>query len=383
MRFEFATAARILFGPGTVREAGPVARSFGERALVVTGKSSQRAARLTEQCHAAAVSVSEFHVSGEPTVASVVAGLEQAKAERCNVVISVGGGSAIDTGKAIAILLTNPGEIHDYLEVIGKGKPFTQPSAPYIAVPTTAGTGSEVTRNAVITVLDQQIKVSLRSPWMLPRVAIVDPELTDGLPPEITAFTGLDALTQLIEPFLSNAANPVTDAICREGIRRIAQSLQRACETNDPHSREDMSLGSLLGGMALANAKLGAVHGFAGPIGGKTSAPHGAICARLLPLVVGMNMKAAQERATHSAMLERYDEVGRLLTGDPLAGAKDGIEWLQNVVAALKVPRLSAYRLTQADLSDIMVKAKSSSSMKGNPVDLNEGELLEILEMAL
>ena len=260
---------------------------------------------------------SEFHVSGEPTVEVIEAGLEQARDHHSELVISLGGGSVIDAGKAIAALLTNPGQIYDYLEVVGKGKPLTNPSVPYIAIPTTAGTGSEVTRNAVITVADQRVKVSLRSPSMLPRLAIVDPELAFGLPPEITAFTGLDALTQLIEPFLSNAANPMTDALCREGMRYAARSLRQAHDHgDDPEAREGMALASLFGGLALANAKLGAVHGFAGPIGGMFPAPHGAICARLLPLVVEGNLKAIRSRAAQASTLDRFIEMSRLLTGD-------------------------------------------------------------------
>ena len=384
MHFEFATATRIIFGPGTVKEAIPIAKSFGDRALLVLGKSSQRVAGLITQFHEAGIAISEYHVSGEPTVETVTSGLEQVRAKRCNLVISLGGGSAIDAGKAIAALMANPGQIYDYLEVVGKGKPLTRASAPYIAIPTTAGTGSEVTRNAVITVVDQQVKVSLRSQGMLPRVAIVDPELTYSLPPEITAATGLDALTQLVEPFLSNASNPITDAICREGMQYISCSLQRAYENNDePRAREGMAIGSLFGGMALANAKLGGVHGFAGPIGGKFPAPHGAICARLLPLVVERNMKAMQDRASQSPILERFDEMGRLLTGDPAAKAEDGIRWLQEIGTALKVPSLGTYGLTKTEFPEIIAKAKSASSMKGNPIELTDNELLQILEMAL
>ena len=274
MRFEFATATRIIFGQGAIRELAPSAKLFGKRALIVVGRSGQRVASLNSQLREAGIAVSEFHVSVEPTVAVIEAGLEQAKAEQCDLVISIGGGSVIDSGKAVAGLMTNPGRIYDYLEVVGLGNSLTNPSAPFIAIPTTAGTGSEVTRNAVLTVVDQRVKVSLRSPLILPRMAIVDPELTYGLPPEITASAGLDALTQLIEPFLSNASNPLTDAICREGMRRVSRSLQIAYQHgNDSDAREDMALASLFGGIALANAKLGAVHGFAGPIGGMFPIP--------------------------------------------------------------------------------------------------------------
>jgi alcohol dehydrogenase class IV len=384
LRFEFATATRIVFGRGRVKELAPAAKSFGERALIVGGKSGPRVPGLIEQLREEGVSTSEFHVSGEPTVAVILSGLEQARAEHCDLVIGVGGGSVIDSGKAIAGLLTNPGQIYDYLEVVGKGKPLIDPSAPYIAIPTTAGTGSEVTRNAVLTVTDQKVKVSLRSPLLLPRLAIVDPELSYNLPPEITAASGLDALTQLIEPFLSNASNPMTDAICREGIRYVSRSLRQAYEHgDDPQAREDMSIASLFGGMALANAKLGAVHGFAGPIGGMFHAPHGAVCARLLPLVVEMNLNAMQDRAAQQPTLERFTEMSRLLTGDQDAHAEDGIKWLYELCSALKVPPLASYGVTTSDFPEIITQAKRASSMKGNPIELTDHELSRIMDLAL
>ena len=298
MRFEFATATRILFGPGALQEAALAAATLGRRALVVTGGSVERAAPLLEQLKAQGVEATTFAVAGEPTMATILAGLERAKELACDLVIGLGGGSVLDSGKAIAALLTNGGDPLDYLEVIGRGQALARPAAPYIAIPTTAGTGSEVTRNAVLASPEHRVKVSLRSPLMLPRLAIVDPELTYSLPPSITASTGLDALTQLIEPYVCNSANPLTDALCREGIVRVARSLQRAYEDGkDPTAREDMALASLFGGLALANAKLGAVHGFAGPLGGLFPAPHGAICARLLPSVMKANVRALQARA--------------------------------------------------------------------------------------
>jgi alcohol dehydrogenase class IV len=268
--------------------------------------------------------------------------------------------------------------------VVGSGKQLSNPSAPYIAIPTTAGTGSEATRNAVITVSDQKVKVSLRSPYLLPRLAIVDPELTYDLPPEITAASGLDALTQLIEPFLSNASNPITDSICREGIRYVSRSIRQAYEHgDDQQAREDMACASLFSGMALANAKLGAVHGFAGPIGGMFTAPHGAICARLLPLVVGTNLNAMRERATPQPTLERFIEMSRLLTGDQGAQAEDGIKWLSELCSALKVPPLATYGITKSDFPEIISQTKKASSMKGNPIELTDSELSGIMELAL
>lgn len=384
MRFEFATATRILFGPGTSREVAAAAATMGRRALVVTGRDPARSAPIIEGLNGHGVTAVCFAVSGEPKTDTALAGAQLAREGECDLVVGVGGGSVIDSGKAVATLLANGGEPLDYLEVIGRGQPLTRPSAPYIAVPTTAGTGAEVTRNAVLASPEHGVKVSLRSPLMLPRLAVVDPELTHSMPPEVTASTGLDALTQLIEPFVSNRANPMTDAVCREGMRRGARSLRRAyTHGDDGEARQAMSLASLFGGLALANAGLGAAHGFAGPIGGLYPAPHGAICARLLPFVMETNIGALRARASGGAALERYDEVAKILTGDPDAVAEDGIGWVQALCADLNVPPLSRYGLGEADVPRLVAQARKASSMKGNPIALADEELSAILRRAL
>jgi alcohol dehydrogenase class IV len=382
MRFEFATSNRVVFGPGTVNEVAPSARSFGERALVVVD-SLDHSARLLEQLRTAGVTPLPCPISGEPTVASVLESLRAARDARCDLVIGMGGGSALDTGKAVAVLLTNPGDIYDHLEVIGKGQPLEKPSAAYIAIPTTAGTGSEATRNAVLASPEQRVKVSLRSPSMLPRLAIVDPELTYSLPPTATASTGLDALTQLIEPFVSNTVNPLTDALCRDGIPRAAKSLHRAYENGqDATARENMSLASLFGGMALANARLGAVHGMANPIGGMSRAPHGAICARLLPLVMETNLRALRLRQPDSPAITRYTEVARLLTGDESARAEDGATWVRELCKAFNIRPLSEYGLKQGDYPALVEQSQKANSMQGNPVLLTGEEILYLLNAA-
>src|SRR5688572_10188261 len=264
MRFEFATASRVVFGQGALAEVGPLARAFGRHALVVTGGNSARAQPLCERLRSAGIEWTLTSIVHEPTTNDVVNAVGDARSARCDFVIGYGGGAALDAAKAIAALLTNDGDLLDYLEVIGRAQPLTQASAPCIAIPTTAGTGSEVTRNAVLASTAHRVKVSLRSAHMLPRLALVDPELTYSLPPATTATTGLDALTQLIEPYVSARSNPVTDALCVDGIRRAARSLRLAVEEGgNPSAREDMALASLFGGLALANAGLGAVHGFA------------------------------------------------------------------------------------------------------------------------
>lgn len=384
MNFEFATATRIVFGPGKLRELGPAARSMGRRALIVTGRNPERADRAAALLEAEGVGAVTFHGNGEPTLDEIKRGVKLATEERCDLIIGLGGGSALDAAKAIAALITNPGELLSYLEVIGSGKPLPRPAAPCITVPTTAGTGTEVTRNAVLASPEHRVKVSLRSAFMLPRLALVDPELTYDLPRSITASTGLDALTQLIEAFVCIRANPVTDGFCVEGIRRAAASLRVAYEKgSDPKARKDMSLAALLSGLALANAGLGAVHGFAAPIGGMFSAPHGAICAALLPHCMETNINALGQRSGNAETMQRFEFVGQLLTGKATAKADDGVAWLKVLCQELQIPPLRTYGIRREDFPVLIEKAAVASSMKANPVQLTAGELTAILERAL
>jgi alcohol dehydrogenase class IV len=384
MKFEFTTATRIVFGVGTVNDAGAIARDFGRRALVVAGRDATRADRLLINLKSAGVSAATFPVAAEPELATVEQGTKLAKAERCELVIGFGGGSAIDAAKAIAAMLANGGELLDYVEIIGRGRALAKPSSPFIAIPTTAGTGAEVTRNAVLASPEHKVKASLRSPLMLAKVAVVDPELTYDLPPALTASTGLDALTQLIEPFVCNRANPMTDGLCIEGLRRAARSLRIAfSKGQDKDAREDMAVASLFGGLALSNAGLGAVHGFAGPIGGSFPAPHGAICAALLPHVMAMNLRALRQRDPNGPALYRYEEAARWLAGDMKAKADDGLKWVRALVLDLKVPRLGSFGIQREHFPGLVAKAANASSMKANPIVLSWEELTEILEQAL
>jgi alcohol dehydrogenase class IV len=381
--FEFATADRIIFGAGKLNELHDQIEGRAKRLLLVRGKSNDAIPRVRETLHALAqeINIIEFEVHGEPTVEVIRTGVEAARG--CDMVIGLGGGSVLDMGKAVAALATNPGDVLDYLEVIGKGKSLVNAPLTYIAIPTTAGTGTEVTRNAVIESPEHGVKVSLRSPLMLPSLALVDPELTYGLPPAITASSGLDALTQLIEPFVSVRANPMTDAICREGLRHAARSLRRAYENGtDKEAREGMSLASLFAGLAMANAALGAVHGFAGPLGGMLHAPHGAICARLLPMVMEANLKALEAREPGHPALTRYVEVAQILTGEKNSTAYDGVQWVSDLVRDLNIPALSTYGLSGENFPEAVEKTMKASSTKGNPILLTEAELMGILERA-
>lgn len=384
MLFEFATATRIVFGAGAAGQLAPIAQGLGHRALVVTGQSPTREQHLIDRLMDQGLEPTSFAAPPEPSVTTARDGVALARAQNCDVVIAIGGGSAIDVGKAIAALLTNGGDPLDYLEVIGAGKPITQTPRPMIALPTTAGTGSEVTRNAVLESPAHHVKVSMRSPLMLPRVAIVDPELTVSLPPAVTASTGLDALTQLIEPFVSPRANPLTDAVARTGITQAAGALPRAYHTgHDLTARTEMALASLFGGLALANAGLGAVHGFAAPIGGMFGAAHGATCAALLPHVMAVNVEVLHARAPDSPAVARYAEVARLLTGRPTATTADGVAWVEALTADLHIPRLAAYGISPQDFDQIIPRARAASSMAGNPIVLTDQELTDILARAL
>jgi alcohol dehydrogenase class IV len=383
-RFELATAGRIVFGCGVADEVGALARDLGRHALLVSGRSSARGDRVRSLLSSAGMATTTWTVSHEPTLATIEEGVAAARTADCDLVVAVGGGSVLDSAKAVAALAASDAALLDHLEVIGGGAPLTHPSLPCIALPTTAGTGSEVTRNAVLASPEHRVKVSLRSPVMLPRLAIVDPELTFDLPPALTASTGLDALTQVIEPYVSRRANPVTDAWCVAGMRRAATALVRAChDGRDREAREQMSLTSLYGGLALANAALGAVHGFAGPIGGMFDAPHGAICAALLPHVVAGNIRALDARATDRTVRSRFDEIGRLLTGRPGADAEDGVRWLLALVAELQIPPLRHYGVTSDHVDAIVDQSTRASSMKGNPIDLTRDELAAILSAAI
>lgn len=378
--FEFATAQRIVFGQGKLSELSRAAKQFGDRALIVCGRNPERASTAVRLLGESGIECETFSIPGEPEVEVVVRGAEVARRNHCAVVIGFGGGSALDAAKAIAALAANRRDIFEYLEVVGRAQPFESVPLPVIAVPTTAGTGTEVTRNAVITSKTHRVKASLRSPAMLPRAAIVDPELTFDLPRSLTASTGMDALTQLIEPFVSHRANPFTDAFCRDGIGRAATALPAAFENgSDIGARTEMALASLYGGLALANAGLGAVHGFAAPIGGMFPAPHGAVCACLLPGVMRMNMAAAR-RDNAGSVLARYDEAARLLTNSPTAKGEDGARFVAELRERLSIPRLREFSIERANLPEIAVKAAHSSSMKANPIVLSQEELVGILE---
>jgi len=379
--FEFATAGRIMVGPGRAEELPGVLAGLGSRVLVVTGADPARHNTLLASLDRVAA---VFPVAAEPTVELVRAAVAVARAQGADVIAAIGGGSVIDTGKAVAMLLGNGGDPLDYLEVVGSGQAITRPAVPCVAVPTTAGTGAEVTANAVLAVPSQRVKASLRSPLMIPRVALVDALLTVSCPPPVTAASGLDALTQCLEPFVSVQATPLTDGLAREGLRRAGTGLRAAyANGEDLAARADMAMCSLLGGISLANAKLGAVHGLAGVIGGTADVPHGLACAALLAPVIEANVRAARSSPPGADVLDRYTEAAGLLTRQSDASVEDGLSWIRETLTLLQVPGLAAFGLGPQQADDIAANALVSSSMKGNPVPLSHADLKAIVPQAI
>lgn len=383
--FEFYSPMRIVFGRGTFGRAGELAAQFGRRALVIYNGDHQ-VEKLIALLSSAGVSTIVRRQRGEPVVADVDLAVLEAQKAGVDVVIGLGGGSAIDAAKAAAALLANGGSAVDYMEVVGKGLKITRPSIPWIAIPTTAGTGAEATRNSVIGLPERKFKASIRSDLMLARVALVDPELGVDVPPEVTARSGADALCQLIESYTSTGANPITDALALAGIPMAAQSLTKAFHNgNNLAARGEMAMAALLSGMTLSSAGLGAVHGFAAPLGANFPVPHGTVCAALLPWVVSANIAALQrlEGETRDRMSARYATVGRAAfkKDDLSEGIAIGslIAFTVELARELKIPPLSEFGLAESDIPEMVALARKASSMKFNPVALTDEELTWIL----
>ncbi len=383
IKFEFASSTQIIFENGSFKKVPGLINNLGNKVFIVSGRNKKLAIELSGWLTELNLEFEHFSVSFEPTTENIELGAELARTTSCNVVAGVGGGSVIDSAKAIAALACNTGQLSDYLEVIGRGKILANAPLPCIAIPTTAGTGAEVTKNSVIKSVEHNVKVSLRSNLMFPAFAVIDPELTLTMTPEITASTGVDALTHLLESFVSRYSNPFIDIICLEGISRIAKSLERAyLNGNDLEARENMAFASMLGGLALANVKLGAVHGIAGPMGGMFQISHGAVCASLLQAVLEVNISALKEK-NQVLLLSKFDKVAQVLTGNNRAGADDAIIWVGELVKKLKIPTLKNFQVTAGIFPELIEKAQNSSSMKGNPIDLDSDQLNEILTQSL
>jgi alcohol dehydrogenase class IV len=369
----------VTFGAGRAADLPGIVAGLGSRVLVVTGSRPDRVAHVIDPVRSRVDAHAAVTLAGEPTTADARAAHAAGRAIDVDVVLAVGGGSAIDLAKAAAVLLGNGGDPMDYIEVVGRGQPISRAPLPVVAAPTTAGTGAEVTANAVLAVPEHAVKASLRHPHMVPRHAVVDPELTLGCSPAVTAAAGMDALTQCLEPYVSNRANPATDGWARTGMLAAGRGLLPAfTDGTDVTARTDMALCALMGGLALANAKLGAVHGFAGVLGGMSGAPHGAVCAALLGPVCRANLARAD-----APLRVRYTDIARWLTGDAGATAEDGVEWIERTCADLRIGGLSDLGLGEADTAQAVAGAARASSMKGNPVELSTAELAGVFCAAL
>ena len=375
--FELAAPGRIVFGAGVIAQAGPALAALGtKRVLIVTGRDVQRSEGFRAGLNLPAVT---YAIPSEPTLDMVNEGRALAVSERCDAVVAFGGGSAIDAGKAIAALAGNDGDLLDYMEIVGKAQPLPRAGLPCIAIPTTAGTGAEVTKNSVLASPEAKVKASLRSPHLLPVLSLVDPELLDGIPRPVLATTGMDALSHLLESFVSIRANAFTLALAKEGMVRLARSLRPAFEQGLTAERcDDLAIASLFGGLCLANSGLGAVHGFAAPLGGMWKAPHGAVCAALLPAVMRANIAALAQRDPHNPVIGRYRELNGLL-----AAGGDAVTWTAALALDLGIPKLAALGVRPEDVPLLVEKAKIASSMRGNPIVLTDQELTTVVHESL
>jgi hypothetical protein len=379
--FSFATATEILFGRGQALSAPGRVAALGRQVLLVQGGNPARSDWLAEGVAAAGCQVERFAVAAEPDTEIIEAGVALARSTRADAVVALGGGAVIDAGKAIAALAPACRPMIDHLEVVGAGLPLDRAPLPFVALPTTAGTGAEVTRNAVISVREHARKVSLRDARMLPTLAIVDPALTDGCPRGVTLASGLDAITQVIEPYVSARANPLTDALCRDAIPRGLAALIRLMQAEDAQARDEIAWVSRCGGLALANAGLGAVHGLAGPLGGLTGASHGAICGALLPHVLIAN----RATVTDAALAARLDEVGRWIAaafGLAAPALAPAAMRLADWARSNGLPGLVALGIDAAAVAAAADAAATSSSMKANPAPLSAEVLLSVMRAA-
>ena len=385
MFFEFSSVSKISFGIGRFSELPKLVAGWGNSALIIfngTGHSADDTiARLQQMLTSSNVRSTSCKQSGEPTVEDIDRAVAVGKSNQVDFVIGIGGGSAIDAAKATAGLLSNGGAAIDYMEIIGAGRKITAPALPWLAIPTTAGTGAEVTRNAVVGSPKHNYKASIRSDYLLAKAVLIDPELNVNVPANVTAASGMDAVCQLIESFTSNAANPMSDALALPGLRLAFPALRKSvANLNDVDARSDMAVSAMWSGITLMNAGLGAVHGFASPFSARDPVAHGVICARLLPAVIKANV--AQLRAENKS-IERYVQIGKIAANrehipDELAIAIL-MEWIADSLQMFSIPTLASFGFDESHARDIIPKAKKAGSMKFNPVVLPDEVLLDIL----
>ncbi len=377
--FQFMTATRIIFGEGALEGSLSVINQFGYSVLLVTGKDRQRATPILNYLQAQNMRYQHVVINGEPNITMVEETAVVGRKFNPDMVIAIGGGSVLDMGKALAAIIPNQGSVYDYVEVVGRNVPLKSKPLSFIAIPTTASTGSEVTRNAVLKSGQDKVKVSLRSPDMLADVAIVDPTLTYGTDQYTSGRGAMDAFTHLMEAYVCGEPNPLTDMVCEEGLRRLSRSVITGCKYNNYDARADLSFAALLGGMAITNAKLGAAHGLASALGGKLDAPHSVITARLAPHVMHENINAAKH-AGRTDVIMRYRKLAQLVTGRTNANEHDGVLWVKMVLDKLELPSLDKFGVCQTSFEQVANDALKSVAIKGNPLPLNQSRLVYILQ---
>ncbi|ELI0350892.1 iron-containing alcohol dehydrogenase [Vibrio vulnificus] len=377
--FQFMTATRIIFGEGALQSSLSILSQFGYSALLVTGKDLARAMPIIGYFKSQNIRYQHVAISGEPNITMVEETAIIGRKFKPDMVVAIGGGSVIDMGKALAAIIPNQGDVYDYVEVVGRNVPLKTQPIHFIAIPTTASTGSEVTRNAVLKSGQDKVKVSLRSPDMLADVAIVDPTLTYGTDAYTSGRGAMDAFTHLMEAYVCGEPNPLTDMICEEGLRRLSHSIIPGCLQDDYKARSDLAFSAMLGGMAITNAKLGAAHGLASALGGKLDAPHSVITAQLAPHVMNENIMAARE-AGRADVLTRYKSLARLVTKNGDASELEGVEWVKGVLDKLQLPELSQFGVCSTSFDAVAEDALRSVAIKGNPLPLTKARLSYILE---
>ncbi|MCA0936062.1 iron-containing alcohol dehydrogenase [Vibrio alginolyticus] len=377
--FQFMTATRIIFGEGALRDSLTVINQFGYSVLLVTGKDRQRAIPILNYLKAQNMRYQHVAIDGEPNITMVEETAVIGRKFKPDMVVAIGGGSVLDMGKALAAIIPNQGNVYDYVEVVGRNVPLKAKPLTFIAIPTTASTGSEVTRNAVLKSGQDKVKVSLRSPEMLADVAIVDPTLTYGTDLYTSGRGAMDAFTHLMEAYVCGDPNPLTDMVCEEGLRRLSQSVIAGCKEDNYNARADLSFAALLGGMAITNAKLGAAHGLASALGGKLDAPHSVITARLAPHVMQENINAAK-KSGRADVVDRYRKIAQIVTNRTNANEHDGVLWVSMVLDKLELPSLGKFGVCQTSFEQVAKDALKSMAIKGNPLPLNQERLIYILK---
>ncbi len=397
--FNIARLPRILFGEGSVAEIPTQVAAFGKHILIVTGAQSFRATAhwdtLQQSLREQGITSETFAVGGEPSPDGVDQAVKDYRNSGIEVVLGIGGGSVLDAAKTIAGLLPHGNSVMDHLEGVGKGIAYQGPSVPFIAVPTTAGTGSEATKNAVLSrsKAENGFKKSFRHDCLVPQVAIVDPALLASCPPDLLAANGMDAFTQLLESYVSSNANPLTDALAISGITAFRDGFFAAWEAKDEAAakagRSQLAYASLISGIVLAQAGLGSVHGLASPLGAFFPCPHGVVCGTLVAEATDINIAALHERASDSIALTKYANIGAVLANqsakrqaEPAALCTTLVETLRNWTERLALPKLSTYGMQTADIDKVVANCRGGS-MKTNPIVLTDAELRELLQRRL